>query len=69
MTPEAVKVFVDAGYPVVLTWGEGGSAQVLLVEIDGVWAVSKGGHRYHVPSITSIGRADSLNAIKYGRAL
>lgn len=54
MTTQEVQRFIDSKTPVFLQWDNGASATVLLVEIDGVWAISKGGLKFHIPTLTSV---------------
>lgn len=54
MTTQEVQRFIDAKQPVFLQWDNGASATVLLVEIDGSWAISKRGMKFHIPTLTSV---------------
>lgn len=54
MTTQQVQAFIDSKTPVFIQWDNGASATVLLVEIDGSWAISKRGMKFHIPTLTSV---------------
>jgi len=61
ISPLTVQAFVDAGLPVLLTLKDGRTANVLLVDVEDWYAVSKYRSKYLLSDIASIELADGLS--------